>query len=139
MAEGQKRSTRSAKAKDSDTQSDLEGSVETESTIIQASASSAFTFTPELLKSILESQAQCTADAIARQAQSNANAMERILAKFAPSASPALSITSDSGASGSSSSVTTTTKVKVPPWTDDQKPQAYFLNFEKAKVCNGEP
>ena len=84
-------------------------------------------------------QAQCTADAVARQAQSNADAMERILTKFAPSASPALSITSDSGASGSSSSVTTTTKVKVPPWTDDQKPQAYFLKFEKAMVCNGEP
>ena len=84
-------------------------------------------------------QAQCTADAIARQAQSNADAMERILAKFASLASPALSITSNSGASGSSSSITTTTKVKVPPWTDDQKPQAYFLKFEKAMVCNGEP
>ena len=45
MAEGQKRSIRSAKAKDSDPQSDLEGSAETESTIIQASASSAFSFT----------------------------------------------------------------------------------------------
>ena len=99
-------------------------------TICQASASSAFSFTSKLLKSILYSQAQCTADAIARQAQSNADAMEHILAKFASAVSPALSITSDSGVSRSSLSITTPKKVKVLPWTDDQK---------KAMVCNGEP
>ena len=50
--------------------------------ISHVSVSPAFSFTPEILKSILDSQAQSTANALAHQTQSNTEAMEHLLSKL---------------------------------------------------------
>ena len=57
--------------------------------------------------------------------------MEQILTSFAPSSSPTQpSVTSPAALDRT---------VKVPTWSDDQKPLNYFLKFEKAMLCNSTP
>jgi len=79
------------------------------------------------------------AELLDRQARSNADLLERVLAKFTPSLDSMAASVSISSESSSIAPVISTTKIKVPKYSDDDSPNDYFTKYEQAMSHNGEP
>ena len=66
-----------------------------------------------------------------QQAKSNADLLERLLAKFPTSL--------DTASPSDTDPSTPRSKIKVPKWCDDETPHDYFTKYEQAMRHNGEP